>query len=555
VASGERLSTLLLAQRGVALGQENIFFEPNFERDIHDPAKMSGMTAAVERIVRSASKQERILVYGDYDADGITGTALLVSTLRELGVAVLPYLPHRLEDGYGLNGRVLDRLAPEFDVLISVDCGVSNAAEIARLGELNKDVIVVDHHTLPDPLPPALAILHPGLGTYPFAHLSGVGVAWKLAQALLRDSRLGGADRDREKWLLDLCCLGTVADMVPLTGENRAIASFGFEVLRRTKRPGLRLLVDAALQKGQSVDAELISFRVAPLLNAAGRMDHAQPALDLLLTSQPDRARELINRLRRLNEARRTESQRVQVEAEERLISNEPVVFAYSEGWQAGVVGLVAGRLSEKFARPAVVIGNGGSHAIGSVRAPAGFNVMKMLTAVQQHMLTLGGHASAAGFSVAHEQVPQLHDALVGGGVDVTAASFVQVTGADALVSGELLDWDTVGLLERFEPYGERNARPRFVLREAMIDHWRPVGKAQDHAKINFRVGAMPIEGIGFGLAKDQGMRDITDGMPVDVLFHLDVNEYKGRRSLQLIVRDVAPAGQVRIEEEPARDS
>jgi single-stranded-DNA-specific exonuclease len=547
------LHALLLTQRGVSPSQASSFFEPRYERDIHDPSLLSGMATAVERIVRAAQKSERVLVYGDYDADGITGTALLVSTLRELGITAAPFLPHRLEDGYGLNGQVLERLASEFELLITVDCGISNAAEISALRARGKDVLVVDHHALPDALPPALAILHPGLSAYPFAHLSGAGVAWKFSQALLREQRIGGnKDADQEKWLLDLCSLGTVADMVPMIGENRAIASFGFEVLRRTKRPGLRVLVDDALRSGQSLTAELISFRIVPLLNAAGRMDHAQPALDLLMTQRSDRASLLAAQLRRYNEARRTVSKRVQAEVEAGLSWEEPVIFAYSEHWPAGVLGLVAGRLSDKFTRPAVVIGNGGAHAVGSARAPAGFNVLEMMTTVREHVLKLGGHASAAGFSVARNRVADVRDALGGLGGAVAASGVPQQRRADALLDPALLDWDTLGVLERFQPYGEGNVRPSFVIRDAVVADWRPVGKTREHAKLNFRFAGGPIDGIGFGLAENQQMRALERGGAADILFHLDANEYMGRRTLQLQIKDIAPAGAVRIVEEGA---
>ncbi len=495
----------------------------------------------MQRLRRARRRSERVLVYGDYDADGVCGTALLLTALRESGVEAVPYLPHRLEDGYGLNLRVLERLAAEFDVLISVDCGVSNAAEIGWLQERGRDVIVVDHDKLPEVLPEALAILHPALGGYPWPFLSGSGVAWKLAQALLED-RTG--DPEAEKWLLDLCCLGTVADMVPLLGENRAVVRFGLEVLRRSRRPGVQQLLKL-IRHGEEISSEAVGYRLAPLLNAAGRMDHAQPALDLLLAATRERAEALMVRLCRYNDERRTVSRRVQAEAERVVEAASPVAFAYNKQWPAGVVGLVAGRLSELLSRPSVVIGSGGAHAVGSVRAPVGYNVLEMLQGVRELVITVGGHARAAGFSVSWGNVDGMREALLNSLPPPRAAQ--REERADAVIDGALLGWESVSLLEQFQPVGFGNERPALGVKDVPLIDWRPVGKTRDHAKMRFQVNFETMDGIGFGLAKTPVTQTLQPGAAVDVLGYLESNEYRGRRSLQLRVRDMAPAGTVRI--------
>lgn len=541
LASVAELREALLSQRHVAPEAEAAFFEPSFARDIHDPMRLGHMRQAVARLKRARRRGERVLVWGDYDADGVCGAALLLIALRSFGLAALPYLPHRLEDGYGLNKRVLERLLPEFDVLIAVDCGISNSAEIAWLAAQGRDVIIVDHHALPDELPRALAVLHPALAHYPYPHLSGSGTAWKLAQALLAGE---ARQADEEKWLLDLCCIGTVADMVPLLGENRALVRFGLEVLRRSRRPGVQALLKQA-GGSEAVDAEAVSFRLAPLLNAAGRMDHAQPALDVLLCEQPARAEKLAAQLRRHNDERRTVSRRVQAEAEQAVADDAPVVFAYNRSWPAGVVGLVAGRLSELAMRPSVVIGSGGGHAVGSVRAPAGINALEMMQEVSEFVLTLGGHARAAGFSVAWGKVERLREALL---TQRTAhAPRPHEERADAIIDVSLVTWESAALLEQFQPFGCGNERPALIVRGLPLIDWRPVGKTLEHAKLRFHAGHEAVDGIGFGLAASLAERRLRPGAPVDVLGYVETNEFRGRQTLQLRVKDIAPAGLVQI--------
>lgn len=535
------LRELLLRRRGVTADSAAAFFEPSFERDIHDPLLLPEMPAAVARLQRARQHGEHVLVYGDYDADGVCGTALLLCALRALGLPALPYLPHRLEDGYGLNKAVLERLLPEFEVLVAVDCGISNAAEIAWLNSRGRDTIVVDHHALPAVLPSTLAILHPGLGGYPFPYLSGSGTAWKLAQALYaQEARLA----EEEKWLLDLCCIGTVADMVPLLGENRALVRFGLEVLRRSPRPGVQQLLKQA-GRGEELDADMVSYRLAPLLNAAGRMDHPQPALDVLLCAQPARAAQLAAQLRRHNEERRVVSRQVQAEAERAVAADEPVAFAWSRRWPAGVVGLVAGRLSELLSRPSVVIGSGGAHAVGSVRAPAGINALELMEEVREHVLTLGGHARAAGFSVAWQNVGSLRAALLERSQRHEVSK--REERAEAVIDEALITWETVAMLERFEPFGVGNERPALVVHDLPVVDCRPVGKALEHVKLRLQMGHEAVDGIGFNLANEPAVQVLKPGMAVDLLGYLESNEYRGRRTLQVRVKDIAPAGMVRI--------
>lgn len=485
------LQRLLLRQRGIAEAAQEHFFAPLYERDIHDPLTLSDMPVAVDRLFAAIGKHERILVYGDYDADGITSTAILVSVLRDLGADVTPYLPHRAE-GYGLNQSVLENLAPDIDLLITVDCGISNAAEVAWLKKKKIDTIIVDHHTIPATLPPAAAIVHPRhpKQMYSCQWLCGAGLAWKVAQALVRDSRSRIKDADYEKWLLDLALVGTVADCVPLLDENRAIVRFGLEVLKRTKRVGLRAMVQTMRLQGSSLTAEDVAFRIVPRLNAAGRMDHAQPALELLLAQDADRADELLRQLNAANQLRQTWSRRIIREAEALVAgSSEPFILVENQEWPAGVVGLVAGRLSEKFNRPAIVIGSNGHQAVGSARSPAATNVLELLQTGEQHLLKLGGHAHAAGFTVQPGALPDFHAALRQAVAEQAPQSTAKMERADSIISEALIAQETIDALHHLEPFGEGNKEPVFILRAFPLLSWRPIGKELQHAKFIFLHG------------------------------------------------------------------
>lgn len=525
----------LLAARGIGEEAEDDFFQPQLETSFHSPYLLAGSAAAAARIQAAKQAGERVLVWGDYDADGITATAILVSVLRELGVAVAPYLPHRADDGYALNRAVLENLLPHFDVLISADCGISNGDEIAWLREQGKDVIVVDHHELPTKLPDANAILHPRLGKYPFPHLSGAGVAWKLAQALSLASDRAGAAAD----LLDLAALGTIADVVPLTGENRAIVKFGLQRLSASRRLGLRALARTCRLGGvRDLSTEDAAFRLIPRLNAAGRMDHPQPALDLLLTQDEFQAEELAQKLHDLNLSRQTATRRVLAEAGESVDLTLPFVFSANLDWGAGIVGLAAGRLSEQYGRPAIVVGGNGRHAVGSARAPAGANVLELLETGRRFLSRLGGHRRAAGFSLASENIADFRAALTTA-VPPPTAETSEIIRIDAELETALISWDLVDLVESFAPYGEGNQKPRFLTRGLSVLDTRLLGKAKEHLKLILGGHGESLEAIGFRKAKEVP----KVGTRIDVVGTVEVNEYRGQRRLQLVMEDLAPAG------------
>lgn len=550
VTSVDELRCLLLSSRGLESNNTEIFFDPEYQAAIHDPFELYQMQIAIDRIYTAVKKNQPIVVYGDYDADGITSTAILVTALRAIGATVTPYLPHRLDDGYGLKMALAQQLSKEAKLIITVDCGVANLEEIAWLKKAKVDVIVVDHHEMKSELPVALAVLHPRHpdGVYPYGFLCGAGMAWKLAQGLLRDRKAPESiDMNTEKWLLDLAMLGTIADIVPLLGENRSIVQFGLEVLRRTKRPGLQALMVIANVQPSSLTAKDVGFKLIPRLNAPGRIEHSQPALDLLLADDAARAFELAKVLEKYNQTRQTVGRKVAKEAEEQVVLDADVVFAYNIDWPAGVVGLAANQLAKKFGRPAIVVGGNGRHAVGSARTPKGFNILGILEPHKEQFMAMGGHAHAAGFSLLPDSVDALKKVLLARSV-VSEDDDATLQVAESILHQSLISWDTVQLLTSFEPFGEGNKEPQFIFKRLPLISSRTVGKQANHAKFVFDVQGKKIEGIGFSLATELP----SLGQYVDVLGTPTVTHFRGQSRLELLVQDIAPAGKVTIQPKEA---
>lgn len=547
----DTLLEVLLAARGVTPDTKESFFSPSYEVNIYNPYDVFGMDRAVERVMHAVRTKERILVYGDYDADGICSTAIMVSALTDIGAHVIPFLPHRYDDGYGLSHAALTAMLAEFDLLITVDCGVSNAAEIASLKQAGKDTIIVDHHEIPETLPEAFALLHPRHpeGSYGWGYLCGAGVSWKFAQALLRHSDSPySQDPDREKWLLDLAMIGTIADVMPLLGENRAIVHFGKQVLPRTRRVGLAALLKEARMNLANIQAEDIAFRIVPFLNAAGRMGHPQSALHALLAQTEEEAHAAVRELAVLNNERRAISKSILEDANAQVDPALPFVFVANTAWPAGVVGLVASRLASTFAKPAFVVGGipHSSHSrpgIGSARSFGGINILAALETVRHHTVKLGGHAGAAGFSVVSENFPKMHAGLLeyflARSGESTDASLLT---ADAVISPRLVSWDVAHMLKQFEPFGEKNPKPLFIIKGLNVFEARTVGKQNDHIKVRMLAGDREVDAIGFGLGHTLKRFSKPGIACVDVVASIGVNEFRGRESLELRLADIVAA-------------
>ncbi|HQU41846.1 MAG TPA: single-stranded-DNA-specific exonuclease RecJ, partial [Pirellulales bacterium] len=452
------------------------FLEPKLTQ-LRDPGELPGIPAAAERIGRAIAGRERVTIYGDYDVDGMTGTSLLVECLRLLGGDVGYYVPHRIDEGYGLNHEALETLARQgTKLVVTVDCGIASVAEAETARRLGLDLIVTDHHEFAATLPEAAAIVHPRLpGTaYPFAGLSGAGVAFKLAWALCQQAsgakKVGEAMRNYLLSAVGLAALGTVADMVPLVDENRVLVQHGLASLKQ--RPGLglaALMRLAQIDRKPALDSEDIGFVLAPRLNAAGRLGQAQLAVELLTTPSPERANALAEYLNELNGSRQSLERSIYLAAnklaqEQHDVERDAAFVLAERGWHAGVIGIVAGRLVEKFHRPVVLVALddlGVKPGVGSARGVPGFNLHEALCGCSQHLVSHGGHAAAAGLKIEESRVDSFRDDFC---EQVAAAITLEQRTAELTIDAEVslgeLTLGALNQIERLAPFGQHNPRP-----------------------------------------------------------------------------------------------
>ncbi|MEZ0396930.1 MAG: single-stranded-DNA-specific exonuclease RecJ [Anaerolineales bacterium] len=507
------------------------------------PFRMKDMERVVARLRRALAAAEPIAIYGDYDVDGVTATALLVQTLQALGGRVRPYIPNRFDEGYGLNVEALEALAAEgVKVVVSVDCGIRSPLEAERARALGLDLIVTDHHHPAEELPPAYAIINPKQpgDDYPDKDLAGVGVAYKISQALWD----GASESDWLVSLLDLVALGTVADLAPLTGENRALVRRGLDQMRATRRQGLFSLANVAGVSLNAVNATHIGFMLGPRLNAAGRLESALAAYELLTTDQVNRAGELAVKLDQQNRERQALTRRIQAEAEALALAEDPqapLLFAVHSEFNPGVVGLAAARLVETHYRPAVVGQVGEEVTRCSCRSIPEFHITEALDACRDLLVRHGGHAAAAGFTVRNENLSELKarlkalaaERLAGMDLRPTLAADVEVPLAD--LRPELLKY-----LNWLQPTGYGNPEAVFVTRGVRLQSSRLVGADGQHLKLTVSDGRLTFDAIGFRLGH------LQPGLParLDLLYTFEMNEYNGRASLQLNLKDVKPAGE-----------
>lgn len=507
-----------------------------------DPYLLPDMERAVARIEQAIDREERIVVYGDFDADGITATVLLVEALRGLGLSrgqAQPYIPDRVDEGYGLNGESLAKLREKgADLLITVDCGIRAVCEVEEAREMGLDVIITDHHSLGRTLPPAQAVINPKRSdaAYPEKMLAGVGLAFKVAQALKQG--LPQRAQFAEENLLDLVALGTVADLAPLQGENRRLVSRGLEVLNSCRRPGVAALVDVSGLKPGSITAEHISFMLGPRINAAGRLAHAYDAARLLATNNMRMAREYARALNSLNQRRRTLTRQLTRQAEEMIQGDRPILIAAHPDFVSGIVGLVAGRLAEKHYRPAVAMEQGPTESRGSCRSIPEFHITEALDEVADLLERHGGHAQAAGFTVRNENLEALQARLTEIATDRLAGKELKPTlEIDAELRVSDVNWALQGQLEQLEPTGEANATPLFVSRGVQVYNHRAVGDGS-HLQLVVGDGQQKVSCIAFR----QGEWAATLPERIDLVYTIGINEWNGRRDLQLVVQDIRPA-------------
>ena len=531
----------ILVQRGFPQPEEAIEFLRPTLLNLPSPFCFHDMLRAIDRLSLALKQKEKVLVYGDYDVDGVTSTSLLYKVLSDLGVKAVAYIPNRQDEGYGLNSEAIERAAKAgVSVLITVDCGVTAVAEVALARTLNIDVIITDHHEPTEILPDAFAILNPKVkdSGYPFRDLAGVGVAFKLAQALLQSLGNSEVGIHSELELLDLVALGTIADLVPLVGENRIFVHYGLLQMEKTLHTGLEALLEECGLRGKPLKAGQIGFMVAPRINAAGRMDSARAGLELLLTEDLERASELARLLTRENQSRQETEKEILAEAIS-MVELKPlprVIVLSANHWHHGVIGIVASRLVERYYRPVFMIAEEGEEAKGSARGISGYPVLEQMT-TQAHLLTkFGGHRAAAGFSILTEDIEQFRAGLNKQALAFAETLFQEELKIDRQVSLDAVTGDLLHELEQMAPFGFGNPGPILACKGVPVHSVSAIGKERSHLK--FRFGSLgEQEGIAFRLGEH--MNELNRERTLDVAFSLDWNTISGLETVQLMIKDI----------------
>ncbi|HCA48158.1 MAG TPA: single-stranded-DNA-specific exonuclease RecJ [Armatimonadetes bacterium] len=538
------LSAVLL---GRGLGEPSHaerFLSPSLD-DLHDPFLLPDMEQAVDRLLRALREKEPILVHGDYDADGITATTLLVRFLSKLGADVHYYLPHRFHDCYGLSQRAVRQSADVAGLIIATDCGVRDHEAVACACDQGQDVIIVDHHEPGEALPARALVINPKRqdAVYPDRELAAVGLAFKLASAICE--RLDLPQKSLQRAFLDLVAIGTITDICPLVGENRAMTAVGLQLLPYTRKVGLQILMELC-EIGECVTAQDIGYRIGPRLNAVGRMADPTDALELLLTEDENEARRIALHLDSLNSQRRTEQdtifrQALKMVEDEVDLDHDRVIVLAKQGWHRGVVGIVASKVLEQIGLPTLLMAVEGTTARGSARSIGAFDVSEALNCCSDLLDRHGGHSMAAGFESKADRVAELRERLNEIGRDVLDEDDLRPTVlVDAEVTLAEVDTDLVRQLERLQPCGAENPDPLFVTRDVTVMQARTVGAGGTHLKLAVESGGRQAECIGFGLGNQ--LEDAHAGSHIDLCFVPDVDHYTGVERLQLRVTELRRA-------------
>ena len=527
----------LLFSRGIKdEDQLSRFLAPTLD-DLHDPYLLHDMDKAVNRIRRAIEQGELILVYGDYDADGMTSASILKETFEQLGAECLVYLPNRFTDGYGPNASVYKYFIEQqgISLIVTVDNGVAGHEAIDLAQSMGVDVIVTDHHSMPEVLPDAYAIVHPEHpeADYPFKHLAGCGVAFKLACALLEEVQVE---------LLDLVAIGTIADMVSLTDENRIMVQYGLEVLRNTQRIGFQELFEIAGISSSDVTEETVGFQLAPRLNALGRLDDPNPAIELLTGFDDEEVHEIALMIQDKNEERKEIVQAIYEEAKSLVDPNKSVQVLAKEGWNPGVLGIVAGRLLEELGQTVIVLNLEDGRAKGSARSIEAVDIFEALDPHRELFIAFGGHAGAAGMTLEVEQLDALSEILE----TYVKDKRIDAKGKSTLYLDEELDLESLSLetvksFERLAPFGMDNQKPVFYIRDFQVENARSMGAGDSHLKLKISKGTASFEVVGFG----QGLKatEFSQTKQLELAVTLSVNQWNGQTTLQLMMVDARVDG------------
>jgi single-stranded-DNA-specific exonuclease len=534
------LVAMLLVNRGIDTIEKAKTFLYTDQQPFHDPFLLDEMDRAVERIEQAIKQKEKILVFGDYDADGISSTTVLLTALREKGAIADFYIPNRFTEGYGPNEAAF-RWAKEegYNLIITVDTGIAAVHEAAVAEQLGIDLIITDHHEPGPVLPNAFAIIHPKKegSTYPFQYLAGVGVAFKVAHAILGKV---------PEHLLDIAAIGTIADLVPLIGENRLIAKRGIQKLQTTTRPGITALLKVSGVNQSEINEDTIGFAIAPRINAVGRLESADPAVHLLMTDDPNEAMQLAKEVDALNKERQQLVNDITVEAmkevEEKYPPEKyPVLVVAKENWNAGVIGIVASRLVEKFYRPAIVLSIDREKGLakGSARSIIGFDLFANLSKCRDILPHFGGHPMAAGMTLSVEDIDELRNRLIQQANEIlTEEDFIPVTTVDTVCTLADVTIEAVEQLAMLAPFGVENPKPVFQINDVNVTSMRKIGSEQNHLKTLFEQDGHSLDGIGFGLGHLGD--EISPFAKISVIGELSINEWNNFRKPQLFIHDIS---------------
>lgn len=535
----------LLVTRGITTPEAaSDFLHPSYDR-LADPALLPDADLAIERIRTALQKGERIYVHGDYDSDGVTATALWTRLLRKLGADVRAHVPHRINDGYDIRSKFVARAKEEdAKLIITADCGVQRCEEIAEAGQLGIDVIVTDHHEPGDALPCATAVVNPNRrdSRYPFRPLAGVGVVFRLGEALVR--RLGMPVESYRRAYSDLAAIGTVTDIMPLLGDNRVIVKYGLEALRETRKPGLRALMEVSGLTPRHVTSHAIGYVLGPRLNAIGRVRDSAVALDLLLSRDSEEARRHAAELDDANKQRREEEARILEEAlqqiAERNLSHEPCLVLAGEGWHSGVIGIVANRLADRYTRPTVMISLDPETGTGrgSARSIRPFDLYEAICQCSDYLIEFGGHSHAAGLSIETSKIPGFASRMAQiARAALTDEDFIPQISIDLEIEAEKVTPELIEELSAFEPWGHDNRQPVFVSRNLMVARVQRVGQDQSHLKLVVQTGdGRSVETLMWGAGPSA--EELEDGCRIDLCYSPRMNCYNGRSDLQFVAGD-----------------
>lgn len=549
----------LLAARGVSDPAEVSRFLQAPMSDLHNPDLLPNMQVGAETLLEAARSGQKIQIFGDYDCDGMTGTAILVNGLKLIGADVGYFIPNRLEDGYGLSRAAIETLHKRgTNLIVTVDCGVASIEEVVHANQLGMQVIVTDHHEMRDQLPPATAVIHPRVDAsqYPFHGLCGAGVAFKLIWSVFRlDSgaeRVRPEQRDFLVEALGLASIGTVADVVPLVDENRIIVKHGLQSLFQSKRIGIRSLLKVSkLLEKPALAADDIGFGLGPRLNAAGRLGQAQLGVELLTTDSTERAEKLAEYIDGLNASRDSLERSVYLGAtkqiKEKFDSEQDSAFVLDgAGWHAGVIGIVAGRIAEKYHRPTVIISwdqLGMKPGMGSARTAGGLQLHKALQACSEHLISHGGHSAAAGLKLDHAKLDDFrHEFLEYCSTEMTAQDRQPLIRIDAEVMLSQMSMSVMDQLNQMAPFGKANPRPRFCATNLTIStEPKTMGGGDRHLTLGVRQEGKPFRVVAFGKGELRDELNAVDG-EIDLVFSPVVNEFRGYRKVELRLIDWRPS-------------